>query len=405
MANYEKIITILMALFCMMVSHAQLSTLVLHDGSRLRGYISVQRPGKNITFHSIEAEMYVKDKDLIFVSSKTFSFELLPVGWRRYALQHDALAFDGKTWCLPLETIVTVGGVHEMVHVIERGISVRYVQYAEDDYNLRWSDIAEISKDVQTDGTEGFYDEVALYDGTVYTGSVIGQSPGKSMKVKERNGNVTVINQAQVKSSRKVPTSADVNLWSVRPYTNVLRLEDNSTREGLIIYQQSGKTADDSFIDILKENGMQERIHFMDIKEYQYLLRGELYDGYKKDNIYIDEIAAQKSYLTSLNGYMYTTDTLSNVIYQGLPVYIKARGSKALNGWKLMKMKRLSLEKGSVVLGFKKTMVDFIPTIDTKDRQVTDISLLNYGALAEGCYVFMNQSKTEFYVINIKSIQ
>ena len=81
------------------------------------------------------------------------------------------------------------------------------------------------------------------------------------------------VKNSDIKTSEKVVTNLNNDLWIDRQYTNQLRLNDNTVREGLIVLQYRGLKTDDCYLELLRASGYRERIYLPDIKEYVIQLR------------------------------------------------------------------------------------------------------------------------------------
>ncbi|MGYP004533463507 len=78
----NRLFTIIFLLVALQVGvFAQRSTLTLKDGSVLRGYIAVQRPGQYITFCTTDADVYIDNSDVLEIEERFVPFSSLPKGW------------------------------------------------------------------------------------------------------------------------------------------------------------------------------------------------------------------------------------------------------------------------------------------------------------------------------------
>lgn len=176
----------------------------LKDGTVLVGYIYKQRPGKNIVFRSSRAR---KDP------------------------------------------------------------TSRY-KHKDKDYTIQWQDLKVIKRSVES-APLWCQDKVTLKDGTVYIGQITEQRLGVSMimQVGEPQKNINIkYNDLQL--TEKVVSDLDHDLWIDRQYTNRLKLNDGSFREGLIVLQYSGLRPSDSYLELMHDSGYRERIYLPDISEY-----------------------------------------------------------------------------------------------------------------------------------------
>lgn len=260
-ATKNRLFTIIFLLVVLQVgAFAQRSTLTLKDGSVLRGYIAVQRPGQYITFCTTDADVYIDNSNALEIEERFVPFSSLPKGWQKKTS-------DGESG-LRLCTISYGTSQHPMAKITEHGATIRYEQHCDDSYNLNWTDIQKISRDDTDLSSQSLYDKIMLDDGTSYIGLVVEQRPGESTKIKLRNGEVRVLEQSSIKISSKIAKSVDIDIWKARPYTNTIVLDDGQKLTGIIVSQHIGDDAYDSYVELYKPDGTQECINFIDIEEY-----------------------------------------------------------------------------------------------------------------------------------------
>jgi len=241
---------------------AQLSTLTMRDGSTMRGYIAVQRPGQYVAFRTVDADVYIDNADELEIEEKYVPYSDLSAGWQTKASKSGAAG-------LSLCTITDGISSHPMAMIKERGATIRYEQHCDDMYLLFWTDIQRISRDDTDISSQSLLDQITMDDGTSYTGIVVEQNPGVSTKIKLRSGEIRVLQQSGIRYSRKIAKSTDTDLWDVRPYTNIVVLDDGTEHKGVIVSQYVGDDAYDSYVELYKSDGTQERINFIDIEEYR----------------------------------------------------------------------------------------------------------------------------------------
>jgi hypothetical protein len=380
-----------------LTSNAQNATVTLSNGSVLHGYISAQRPGKDLTFHTTSCEMFAFVNELQVVNEQNIPFDQLSNGWKRWALENQKLVFDGNTWNLSCSQIKLNDAVHPRVRIIERGILFKYIQLEDDDYTLNWDKIRKITNE-ENESSTLLYDEIALKNGQVYIGTIVEQNSNSNLKIRERNGNVTIIDATELRSSRKVVAQADVTMWDARPYTNVILTKDKVKHEGFIVAQQVGDRVDESYIDILKMNGQIERITTANIQEYRYLLRKSKVKV-NSSNLSVNGFPVRKASFVVQNGFFYTTENSSIGFQEMLPIHVESRDEASLEGWQLVKLTELTFDKRSTVYGFKVNNFETVNTDKRAERRVG--SGLDYSSLPKNKYAITNPQHTEFYIIEV----
>lgn len=264
----RRMLVLVLLLAVQATTFAQLSTLTLKNGSVMRGYIAVQHPGRDIVFRTVEAMVYVDNTEFTDIEEKFVYEDALTMGWAKWASDNGLETRNGRKG-LTLCTLTNGDETHRLVKIKERGATIKYEQHSNDNYTLDWSDIQKIVRDNAEMSSQQFFDNILLDDGTSYTGVVTEQRPGLSTTIKLRNGDVRVLRQSEIRSSKKIARSIDVDLWEVRPYTNTIVFDDGSEHRGIIVNQYVGYDAYDSYVELYKPDGTQERINFIDIEEYR----------------------------------------------------------------------------------------------------------------------------------------
>ena len=143
----------------------------------------------------------------------------------------------------------------------------KYMQHNKN-YTLQWKDVKYIRRSTESDES-WCNDRITLKNGTTYVGKIEEQEIGVSMTIRINDtGKKVTINNSELKTSEKISTDLDRDLWIDRQYTNRLKLTDNSIHEGLIVLQYRGMRTTDCYIELLHGSGYRERIFLPDITEY-----------------------------------------------------------------------------------------------------------------------------------------
>lgn len=162
-----------------------------------------------------------------------------------------------------------------MVFHADRAKKDPHLKYAQHDtnYTVQWKEIKYIRRASGSDDTWCYY-KMTLKNGTTYLGQIEEQEPGVSLTIRLKDsGKKVTISSSDLRTSERVASSIDKDLWIDRQYTNRLRLTDDSFREGLIVLQYRGANTSDCYVELLHDTGYTERIFFPDIKEYITLIK------------------------------------------------------------------------------------------------------------------------------------
>lgn len=378
------------------VGRAQNATVTMTNGSVLHGYISAQRPGIDLTFHTTGCEIVASASELQILNEESIAFEQMSDGWKRWALGNHKLIYDSGRWLLPCYQVKLNKEVHHHVCLVERGISFKYVQYEEDEYVLSWNKIQKISNE-ENELSAMLSDEIALKNGRVYVGTIVEQNPPSNLKIKDRNGVVLSVDAMEIWSSRKVIYSPQATIWEARPYTNVIITKDRGKYDGFIVAQQFGESSEDNYLDLLKMNGSIQRIPLKDIQEYRYQKR----DGgttTKKLQLCVNGYPVKRTTFIEQNGIFYTTEDSSIGFPGKLPIQIDGLDITSSKGWCLVKLSELTFDKTAFVYGFKVNNMEVMQV----DSQT--LSGLSYSLLPNNKYVIINPQHTDFYIFEVGDV-
>ena len=119
---------------------------------------------------------------------------------------------------------------------VKKDAKMKYVQHNKN-YTLQWKDVKYIRRSINPDAS-WCNDKVTLKNGSIYVGQIVEQELGTSMTIRvNETGKKIVVKNEELKQSEKVASAIDKDLWFDRDYTNMLKMADNTIREGLIVLQ------------------------------------------------------------------------------------------------------------------------------------------------------------------------
>ena len=135
-------------------------------------------------------------------------------------------------------------------------------------YVISWKEVKNIRNMVSSYASWA-NDKITLKTGVEYIGQIDEQEVGYTMSIRLKDSDKLIrVKNSEIEKTEKVALEFGGNLWNERPYTNRIVLRDKTTHKGLIVLQYMGKTANDSYIELLLPRGKTERIYIPDIREY-----------------------------------------------------------------------------------------------------------------------------------------
>lgn len=156
-----------------------------------------------------------------------------------------------------------------MVFSLDKAIKDPRLKYLKTNlnYTLQWRDVRSIRRSPLSD-PQWCNDKVTLKNGIVYEGQIIEQELGVGLRISCSNGSIVYATYQEISDTQKVAKEYDSDLWFNRQYTNRVRLNDKSWREGLIVRQHYDASVNNCYIEVLHSTGNTELIYIPDIKEF-----------------------------------------------------------------------------------------------------------------------------------------
>lgn len=284
----KKIISTLTLLFGLagtVLQAGPVEKIILKNGTVMEGYISKQRPGKDIVFTSSKAVVYLPSKNVKSIANHSVEWQMLPPAWQQWAEENDAVQGSGKNKTVLLSDITKLSALQladsslakpepasttyiPKVRILEEGAILKYLDLAPVAYTLSWDTVQFIRRDKRaaTDLT-GLNDIVELKNsGKTVEGQIIEQVPGKLLRLLKSNGIVEVINQEQIIRQKKVKVNPNQDLFEQSPLLDIVQTKGNSFR-GIIVEQYFGDAKNASYLLVQTPEGSLERVEHADITE------------------------------------------------------------------------------------------------------------------------------------------
>lgn len=268
----------LLAVLCILASimpswgtMTQIQKLHLKDGSILEGYVSLQRPGKDLVFTTIRATVVLDAKDVKSITNEDVAESKLEKDWVLWANEHDAWKSIGADRYLAMSNIITDKGKnYSRVFIEQQGAQVRFVQLTTDNYTLGWDVIDRITVDkrpkVVLSGVDRVY---KLASGQEYKGQYAGEVPGKLLNIYAQSGTIVSLDPYAVTKYSMVKLNPEQTLFEQSELLDEVKTA-NGSYTGLIIEQNyNDNKPDENYILVAQENGNTVSVRTNTIQEFR----------------------------------------------------------------------------------------------------------------------------------------
>lgn len=284
-----KLYTIVFLSLCCSIMWAEPhDKLILKDGSILEGYISVQRPGKDIIFMAEKATVYIPSSKVLTIENQDVELTSLSDGWKEWASTNASLVkkMDKKEYLVlsdilfpeidtaeedtivsgsdstvvstevTTEKYINWNVVPRKVRLLEKGAVIKYLDCSPNLYYMNWDDIRMIKREKRQNlELSGLVDVIELRSGEKFEGQIIEQVPNKLIRLLKDNGVVEVINTKQIATQRKVKLNKNQSLFEQSPLLDIIRSKDGDEITGILIEQNYGNEKEGGYLLIQNERG------------------------------------------------------------------------------------------------------------------------------------------------------
>lgn len=265
-------LTVLLTVITVFPCLAQKTILVLNDGSKLEGYISMQQPGSDMQFYASKMLGVVSTSSLLQSPEDVLlRYDKLSDDWAWWAEQNYAFTVREGIKYLKLSCLHRCGQeVPDTVRVTNQTADcITFLDFPNRNYDFDWSEIARVEKTLRSArSNEGLDDEVELRDGTKLQGQIIEQIPGISVTLHIHSSRNVEIDLSNIVVSRKIAVNPQKTLWEQRTYKNIVHLKNGAKKSGLIVEQHMGATDESNYLLLLTSGGYTEKILFSQVERY-----------------------------------------------------------------------------------------------------------------------------------------
>ena len=260
----------------------------LKNGSVLEGYIQVQDGSSLMLVHTDKAVIVVSSNNADVIDRQV-KYTVLDNAWKDWGEKHDAFigSGDGRTLMLnevsfksSIRDTVATGKLnfrHYLINnlrtatnvkVLERGVTVKYLELTPNTYRVSWDDIraikAEPRKKTALSGINRIYQ---LADGRIFEGQYAGETDN-SLSLFMDNGIVQSFKSSDVVKYTFRPINPDQDIFEQSPLLDVVKTNSGAIVRGIILEQNyaSKKDSENLFL-IQTSTGAIQTVKVSDIAE------------------------------------------------------------------------------------------------------------------------------------------
>lgn len=428
----KKIVSCLSLLFCLggITLQAQpVEKIILKNGTVLEGYISKQRPGKDMVFTAEKAVVYIPSEAVKSITNRSMEWKSLSPAWQQWALENNAVEGQGKQRTVTLSDILRIEVQQSVsdsvqlseprsvnnVRVLEEGMIVKYLDLGSSVYTLTWDTVQVIKRDKrEATDLSGLNDVVVLKStDRELEGQIIEQVPGKLLRLLKTNGIVEVIDQKQIAKQKKVKLNPDQDLFAQSPLLDVVQPKKGRAVSGIIIEQNFGDANDPSYLLIQTQAGNVERIEHSNVLETRreenteytplcdvLLKKGEmLVNRQKVKEAIVDEHDDLITIAPQSDSLVFKLDSLSGKLI----VEANFTNDNEADDLVLLKIGPKPVNKKEFCNGFTyKEIVTNSIRYETKETSINNTTKLVYPVTKRGSYVFYTPKKKQTVLCVIK---
>lgn len=233
------------------------------DGSVYEGYICEQVPGKSISVFAEKADIVLATKEIKNIRKDYIQFSALP------SAAQDIFRAKGDSTYISVISFEYKDICYDNVYLTSKNdVSTRIMSFLPKTYKLGWDNITKTVRTGSESSVYGIKDIVTLNTGEQYSGAIAQQIIGKNTTIKEDDGTVRIVGNADILSIRYKTVSDEVSLWEQARLLDRIEIDGGRVVEGFISARVFGKKL---YIKALGSD-FEEVYNLVEIKKYQKFL-------------------------------------------------------------------------------------------------------------------------------------
>lgn len=409
-------LSLIIALGCL---SAQAVRVVQHvymkDGSVLSGYIQQQNFDGTITVATDRAIVYLNSNKATINSEQAYEERALDKAWIEWAEKNDEFTGAKGNRTLMLANVsVSDGKSVSKVKILERGMTVKYLELTPNSYTVKWSDVKSVRGEKRAkNALSGINREYQLKKGGQYSGQYA-EETDSTLSLYLDNGVVQSFSINDVIKYTFTPINPNQDIFEQSPLLDIVKQKNGAEITGIVIEQNYSSNKDtENYILVRQKSGAIQSIKIADIKE----LRKEDNDDYKplfdillnegdvvvnRGEVEYVNVTEQKDLLVldSVSGKVVVDKGKGNATH----ITVEYRNSASVNAemFQLVKVTETTVKKKTVYCFSYKDLVNSIYRATSVQTSVNGTTKAEYIVGGDGVFALYDAKKKRAITITVK---
>ena len=236
----NSILTLILMTVISVATQAQIvQTLTLKNGSVLYGYTKSQKPGSNSVFASEKAIIVMDGKSVKEIIPHKVGYKDLSDEWKKWAEENEVLYGLGDSREMTLSTIVDNTG-HRIpdVYVLEKGQSVKYVEFSKHECPIDWTDIQFIEYNKRPNTLLSGINRSLTVKADGITKTAIGQClkeiPAQTTYLLEDDGVAELFDMKDIVKDNSIKNNPNQSLFEQSPLLDEIVMKNGAVYKGIV---------------------------------------------------------------------------------------------------------------------------------------------------------------------------
>lgn len=410
-------------LFVSMAAFAQaqiVQTLNLKNGSVLNGYMKSQKPGSDCVFASDNAVIVMEGVKVKEIKPRKVAYITLSDAWKKWAEDNEVLYGVGDGREMTLSTLIDdKGNIIRDVYVLEKGESVKYVEFTSHDYPLKWEEIASIeyAKRPKTQ-LSGLNRSFTVKKGNVLktvSGQCIKEKPEGLVYLLEDDGVVESIAMSDIVKDNSIKNNPSQNLFEQSPLLDEIVLKNGTVHKG-IVTERNYEDALSYFLLTSQNNGVEftTSLKMDDVAEFRKVVNPEFKQVQdillKGGDMVVNREEVVLVPLTEQDNHFEIMSDTTKYVLKGdklpLDLIVEANfmDNKEIQNWMLLKTRKVEKTK-KIAEHYEFDYADMVKNVLQPTELVTSMNNTTkfvFPIKEKGLYVFFNKSSRKAVLIGVE---
>lgn len=416
----KTLLTLFLMASMAVASQAQIvQTMTLKNGSVLYGYTKSQKPGSNSVFTSEKAVIVMDGKTVKEIIPHKAAYKNLSEEWKKWAEENEVLYGLGDSREMTLSTIVDNTG-HRIsdVYILEKGQSVKYVEFSKHEYPVDWADILCIEYNKRPNTLLSGINRSLTVKANGVTKTASGQClkeiPGQTTYLLEDDGVAELFDMKDIIKDNSIKNNPNQSLFEQSALLDEIVMKNGTVYKGIVT--ERNYVDNSNYFLITSKNGDVEyttSLKMEDVAEYRKQPNPEyepVYDILLKEGdmvvnrkeITLTEIPEVEDVFEIL---VDTTKTTLKMEGKSLALDVEAnfKKDKEAQDWMLIKTRKVEKTKKKAehhVFNYADMVKNSLSPVEVV-TSMNNTTKFAYDIKEKGLYVFFNKSTKKAVLIEV----